>query len=190
MLDCTHHLRIWSGILALIFAVFNAPVYAAQITVYNAATELQEKVHYLNAVIDIELSEEQVSALQNGLAIPMKIETEVYRKRSWWVDKLIVKIDDQYRLKYQPLTELYQIEHINSGRIQRENSLQDALDTVGIILRKTLLDENSLNPEHEYSIRLRMRINREMLPVPLQSETLLDPDWNLSSEWFEWELKR
>lgn len=177
---------IFIGLLLLLSPTLWA---APHFTVHNAATELQGNVYFLNAVIEIELSEEQIMAIENGLAFPLQLDVEVLRQRDWWMDELVVRIEDQYRLKYLPLTELYQIEHVNSGMIRRVNSLEKALKLIGVIEHKSLLDRHALELEAHYAIRLRLRINREVLPVPLQSNTLLNADWNLVSDWFEWELQ-
>jgi hypothetical protein len=37
---------------------------------------------------------------------------------------------------------------------------------------------------------VRFGIDIDELPLPLQSSWFWDSDWDLQSEWYEWEIKR
>jgi len=49
---------------------------------------------------------------------------------------------------------------------------------------------DALDEGKVYEAAIRMRLDVSQLPKPFQINALASRDWNLSSEWFRWTLKR
>jgi len=47
----------------------------------------------------------------------------------------------------------------------------------------------NLTPDRKYYARVRFGIDSDELPLPLQSSLLWDSDWDLQSDWYEWDLQ-
>ena len=54
----------------------------------------------------------------------------------------------------------------------------------------TELDIENLAADKNYYARVRFGIDTDELPLPLQSSWFWHSDWDLQSEWYEWEVKR
>jgi len=53
-----------------------------------------------------------------------------------------------------------------------------------------VVDADALDEGTVYEAAIRMRLDVSQLPKPFQINALASRDWNLSSEWFRWTLKR
>jgi len=56
--------------------------------------------------------------------------------------------------------------------------------------RRFVVDADALDEGTVYEAAIRMRLDVSQLPKPFQINALASRDWNLSSAWFRWTLKR
>jgi hypothetical protein len=54
----------------------------------------------------------------------------------------------------------------------------------------TLFDQDLLIENKTYLARIRTFLDIESLPPPMRPQAYFSPNWDLSSEWYEWELAR
>ena len=97
-------------------------------------------------------------------------------------------LEQHYRLSYNALTRQYRL---SFGSLhQNFDTLGDALTLVGRLRRRFVVDAEALGEGTVYEAAIRMRLDVSQLPKPFQINALASRDWNLSSEWFRWTLKR
>jgi hypothetical protein len=48
---------------------------------------------------------------------------------------------------------------------------------------------DNLAPGRDYYARVRYGIDTDELPLPLKSSSLWDNDWDLKSDWYEWDIQ-
>ena len=51
-----------------------------------------------------------------------------------------------------------------------------------------LLNKNKLNENIDYMARIRFYIDIDSLPSPMRPRAYFSSDWNISSNWHEWEI--
>lgn len=159
---------------------------AVPFEVKTASTQLKDNVYFLNAVFDIHLPFYIIDAIEQGFDLPILIEIEFYRHKSFWFDQQVVYIKQQYQLNYHPLLDAVSVSDVNSGRRQYFASINEALAQLTVIFNFPVLDKNTLAQDASYAARLRIGIDQSELPVPLKSSSLWKNNWDLTSEWFEW----
>jgi hypothetical protein len=157
-------------------------------TVRSASTQLNDNVYFLNAVMEAQLPEYIRSAVDQGFELPISMEIEFYRARSLWFDERIIYIKQQYRIRYHTLLDVVSVYDVNAGMSRYFANLDEALDRLMVVYNSPILDRNNLEAEQEYRGRLRFGIDSEELPLPLKSSSLWRNNWELASDWFEWEL--
>ena len=157
-------------------------------SVDSANSQLRKSVYFLNAVFSIHLPDYIVTALEQGVDLPLAMEIETYRQRSFWFNKRIVYIKQQYRVGYDALLDEYSVFDVNAGMQLYYPTLEKAIASLTVLIDYPGLDNNALVPGEHYNLRLRFGIESRELPLPLQSSSLLENDWSLASDWFEWEL--
>lgn len=181
--------RITMGLLAVLMLLL--PASARNHTVFeikSASTQLNGAVYFLNAVIDIHLPPYILAAFDQGFDLPLAMEVEVFEHNTYWLDKKIVSIKQKYQIQYHTLLDTVSVLNVNAGSVHYYATLKEALNGLSVVLNYPLLDNNALKSGEQYSARLRFGIDEAELPVPLKTSVLWERNWNLVSDWYEWEV--
>lgn len=150
-----------------------------------------EGEYYLSASFNIGLTPTAKEALNRGVPLYFLVEFEVIYPR-WYTlyfwNKRIVDMQQIYRLSYNALTRQYGLSY---GVLhQTFYTLEDALSVLGGINDQPVFDASDLEDDRVYEAQLRMRLDTSRLPKPLQIDALGSSDWDVSSSWFRWTIKR
>jgi len=101
-----------------------------------------------------------------------------------------VTLKQQYLLQHQPMLDSYVVLDVNSSERHYFDDLDSAVEFIEVVYNYPMLDINNLAPNRKYYARLRFGIDSDELPLPLKSSSLWDNDWDLKSDWYEWEVRR
>jgi len=147
--------------------------------------------YYLSASFNIGLTPTAADALNRGVPLYFLVEFEVIYPR-WYTlyfwNKRIADMQQIYRLSYNALTRQYGLSY---GVLhQTFDSLEGALAVLGGINDQPVFDVSALEDDRVYEAQLRMRLDTSRLPKPLQIDALGSNDWDISSSWFRWTIKR
>lgn len=190
MRDCQ---RFRNGLLTLFgaWALFMVAttVNAAGFYVRSADTELQDELYRFSAHIDYHFSEDALNALASGIPLSVKIEVEINKHRSYWLDETIASLIQHYQIRYQPLSQLYLIKNINSGALESYAQLADVIGALGTVTRLPLFDKKLLRENAKYTGRVRVFLDTDELPIPLRVMGYVMPGWRMSSEWYVWPIQ-
>lgn len=159
---------------------------SAGIRIESVRIALEDDVYYLDADIDYRLSRQLLEALDRGIPVPVMLEIEILRERSYLWNETVTTLEQRYELDYHALTRQYVIRNINIGTQTTYPSRQAALAGLGRIVDLPVIDANLLDRKEVYSGRLQARIDTDALPVPLRLRALVSSDWALGSGWHEW----
>lgn len=155
----------------------------------TAYTELLNGVYYLNADVDLSLSDDAVNALENGLPLTVVLQIEIIKHHSWWWDKKVASLEQRYQISFHALTRRFIITNLNSGDQQSFANYRDAITNLGQVSDLPVIDANLLQPGARYDIRMRAALDIKDFPGPLQLIASLFKGWDLTSDWYEWVLE-
>ena len=161
----------------------------AGFVIRTAYTELLNGVYYLNADVDLSLSDDAVNALENGLPLTVVLQIEIIKHHSWWWDKKVASLEQRYQISYHALTRRFIITNLNSGDQQSFASYRDAITNLGQVSDLPVIDANLLESGARYDIRMRAALDIKDFPGPLQLIASLFKGWDLTSDWYEWVLE-
>ena len=185
---CCH----FRGVTALIgIALLSAPLLAQErdpFIVERADFSLEESLLLLNLKIDSQLPNYILIALDQGFAVPMMFEVEIRADRPYWFDAKVVSLKQQYLLHHLPMLDSFVVLDVNSSERHYFDNRKAAVQSVEVVYNYPMIDVNNLAPDKNYYARVRFGIDTDELPLPLKSSSLWDNDWNLKSEWYEWEV--
>ncbi len=141
----------------------------------------------LSARLRFDLPESVEDALYKGLSVIFTAEVEIYRERWWWLDARVSRVQRQWRLVYQPLTERWRLSlgGSPSGKpggvalAQFFDSLDEALAVIQHIAQWRVADGAALEPGDTYRLEFHFHLDTDKLPRPLQIGALGDDDWQL-----------
>ena len=158
--------------------------------VRSAETRLVDGVQVLNARLQLVLSDEALNALNNGVPLTIELTLEVLRIRRFMPDATDAQLDLRYELEYRPLSQRYIVRNINSADQDSFATLYSALNSLGRIDDLPVVDDSVLEPGSRYRMRLQALLSTRQYPAPLRILFFWRDQWQLKSDWFEWQLER
>lgn len=158
--------------------------------VRSAETQLLDGVQALDARLQLVLSDDALDALNNGVPLTIELRLEVIRVRRFIPDAVDAELDLRYELEYRPLSQRYIVRNLNSGDQDSFSTLYSALNSLGRIDKLPIVDDAILDPDSDYRMRLRALLSTRQYPAPLRMLFFWRDEWQLKSEWYEWQLER
>jgi hypothetical protein len=179
---------IWLTLLMLAGGVSTADD-AEPFVVRSAGFNLDQSLLLLDLVVDSEIPDYISIAIDQGFSVPIMFEVEILARKQYWFDDRIVSLKQQYQMHYQPMLNSYVVFDVNSSERRYFDNRRSAVRFVEVVYNYPMLNIRNLVPDREYYARVRFGIDSAELPLPLQSNTLWDSDWDLKSDWYEWDLQ-
>jgi len=156
----------------------------------RAEFALDETLLRLSLKIDSQIPSYILIAIDQGFAVPMMFEVEIRSEKPYWFDDKVVSLKQQYLLHHLPMLDSFVVFDVNSSERHYFDNRKAAVQSIEVVYNYPMLDINNLAPDKEYYARVRFGIDTDELPLPLKSSSLWDNDWNLKSDWYEWEVIR
>jgi hypothetical protein len=166
------------------------PARVGYFDVRSASLTLVEGVHELDARLQLVLSADALKALNSGVTLTIELSLEVIRKKRFLPDDLEATLTTRYELQYLPLSQRYIVRNTNSGDQDSFATLYSALNNLGRIQALPVIDDEILDADAKYRIRLRALLSTRQYSAPLRFLFFWRDEWDLKSEWYEWRLER
>ena len=158
--------------------------------VKRAGFKLDESMLLLDLEIESNIPDFISLAIDQGFAVPMMFEIEIRSENSYWFDTREVSLKQQYKLHHQPMLDSYVVLDVNTSERHYFDQRKAAVQFMELVYNYPMLDIDNLAADKNYYARVRFGVDTDELPLPLQSSWFWDSDWDLKSEWYEWEVKR
>jgi len=158
--------------------------------VRSADFNLDQSILLLDLVVDSEIPDFISIAIDQGFSVPIMFEVEILASKKYWFDERIVSLKQQYLMHYQPMLDSYVVFDVNSSERRYFDNRRSAVRFIEVVYNYPMLNIRNLTPDREYYARVRFGIDADELPLPLQSNSFWDSDWDLQSDWYEWDLQR
>lgn len=160
------------------------PAHAAQIK--SAELLPADEWYYLYTDIDLNLPKALEEALNKGISLNFMLEFELTKPRWYWVDETVATVRQNLRLSYHALTRQY---HFSGHQGNRSFvSLSEAKEELKHIAEWKVLDKSLLKKGITYDAQVRIRLDVNQLPKPLQVEALGSKDWSFNSDWYRFSI--
>ena len=174
-------LLCWQLLISLACALPQA-AHAAEGTVEitRAYIEAAEEGYRLSAGYAFELNHGLEDALQSGVQLYFTTEIEFTRPRWYWFDEKAISAKRTYRIHYDVLLRQYRMTIIGSVQ-QTFSNLEDALFFIRRPTRWVVAPRGALKVGEVYNVTLRMGMDRDYLPKPMQVNAFNNSDWRLAS---------
>jgi len=175
------------GLLATLAIVLLACALTARgDTIPARSAELHEEDGevLLSAEFDFTLNSTLEEALSKGIALYIDLEFRLTRPRWYWVDEKVVDSVTTYRLSYAPLTRQYRV---GSGLMSQSfATLGEVERYIGRVTSRPVARASQLSKGTRYDAALRLNLDVNQLPKPLQVSALGSREWQVASDWLRW----
>lgn len=164
-----------------------AAAWAGKIEPSSANLAAGEDAYVLSAEFDIDLGSHFEDAVSRGVPLYFVLELEITRNRWYWPSEHIAGRSLNYRLAYIPLTRQYRL---SSGGTLHQNfkSLAEALRVMGRVAALAVADKGVLKIGETYQVALRLALDRQQLPKPLQVDAIANKDWQVEAKVLRWQF--
>lgn len=166
--------------LLLMLACLTPRAHAADVVeITRAYIEASDEGYKLAASYSFDLNHDLDDAVQHGVPLFFTTEIELTRPRWYWFDEKAIVARQTSRLSYNVLTRQY---HVSLGGLQQSfATLDDALFLIRRPSRWLVAARGALKVGQTYNVTLRMGMDRDYLPKPIQVNAFNNSDWRLAS---------
>jgi hypothetical protein len=168
-------------------ALLQASANAAEAEVTTARIESTEAGYRLVTGFSFELSSTLEEAITHGIPMYFTTEVELTRPRWYWFDEKAAKSSQTVKIGYNTWTRQYTAA-INNVQ-QNYSSLEEALAWVKQPPRWQVADKGALSAGAVYNVAVRLKLDINQLPKPIQINSLNNSDWRLSTDWKRFTFK-
>lgn len=161
-----------------------SPLSAAEgIAVNKTEVRADEGAYHLAASYDINLTSAAEQALTRGIPLYFISEYLLTRSRWYWLDEEVFHGGQTVKLSYNVLTRQYRLSR--GALFQNFASFEEAMN---MLARQSsaAIPADSIKKDGQYMAAVRLRLDVEQLPLPLQVNALTGKDWALNSGWYRW----
>jgi hypothetical protein len=166
------------------------PNHEGYFDVRSATTVLVEGNHMLDSRLQLFLSDEALNALNSGVPLTIELSVEIIRTRRFLPDAKEVELEFQYELEYRPLSQRYIVKNVQNEIQDSYATLFSALNKLGRVQDLILVENSSLEPQSNYRFRMQALLSTKQYSAPLRMLFFWRDQWDLKSEWYEWQLQR
>ena len=86
------------------------------------------------------------------------------------------------------MTENFLVTNLNTGIVNYYKNLDTAVNAICNISKMKLFNKNVLQKNIKYLARIRLYLDIDSLPSPLRPRAYFSSDWDISSQWYRWEI--
>ena len=180
--------RKFNACLLALLLLVAAPVYAQGtapgISVERAELQAVEDSYQLNADFAVSFSREVEEAINKGVALNFLVEFVLMEPNKYWLDQEAASTSLSIRLSYHALSRQYLLK--TSTRQSTYTTLSEALEELGKVRSWVVMEKTAIKKEAPYYAMLRMRLDQNKLPKPLQVSAIGSENWDLVSERYRW----
>jgi len=184
--------------LAIILGIFSSfdllaqmrPNHEGYFDVRSAKSVLIDQTHVLDARLQLFLSDEALNALNSGVPLTIELSIEFIRVRRFMPDDKEIELSFQFELEYKPLSQRYIVRDTVNDTQDSYATLFSALNRLGRIQNLFLVNDNELSNDSNYRMRLQALLSTKQYSAPLRMLFFWRSQWDIKSEWYEWQLQR
>lgn len=133
---------------------------------------------YLNAQVELVLSNEMRNALEKGITLYFLYSVELKRERWYWFDAVDAQKERSVRLSFQPLLQQYRVTIGSLGT--SFDSLAQALNFAGYVSDWRIADASVLKYSGNKRLIFTVELDRSKLPRPFQLSIEQQEGWQLN----------
>lgn len=163
----------------------------AGFTINSVSTKTDDHTLYVYPDLNLNLSQEVKKAIKHGIPIRIVIEMVLAQRRPFFWNSDIAAWQFPMTIRYHSLTNQFLVGNGDTNKNSSYSTATEAINAIGSQDLFTLeLEEPITIAEMRYLLKMRVRVDDELLPIPLRLHTFTDQDWKLNSAWTQWPITK
>lgn len=171
------------SITALLLSACGKPDVDYGFTIDKVSVNRAYQALSVNLQQKLVLSKQAREALEHGVTLTIVLELELRNDNNM----IVMRRDSRrFQFSYLPLSERYQLSEEASEELKSFSRLRHMLAEMAVL--NVQLATGPLPPGN-YELRTRIRLDKSLLPAPMQLPAWLSSEWQHDSEWSVWPFK-
>ena len=158
------------------------------IAIKSGNLEITEEKILLDANVEFNLPLQLTTALHKGVELVFMADIQILRERGIWFDEKIINIKIPRRLQFHALSRKYIVNDMGLTKRASFNSLDSAMDYLGKYSDIEIIQTSFAQSSVATYARMRIRLQRSRLPLPLRLKSYFSLFWSIESDWKVWTL--
>ena len=158
------------------------------ITIVYLAPTTENNLLHLSLQAHFDLPDFLISAINTGIDLTFIADIEIVQQRKLLPDKDILDLEWHKKLHFYALTRHYVVEDLTFNKQANFNSLRCALVLLGRYNKVPITDKPLSASSAATHARVRVKLSRADLPLPLRLKSYIIYPRPLSSDWHQWSL--
>jgi hypothetical protein len=180
------HMHKLLAVSVLLIVLWPASALARDFRIESVAGRIADGQFVVDARIEVQLNDNTIEALENGVTLEFELQAALMRPRRLWWDAEITAGTRRFLLERHALADGYTLSEPGADQQLTFKNIDDALAALGEVRGFIAGSAAEKLPADKYRGRLRLRLDIEALPAPLRPIAYISPSWRLSSGWYEW----
>jgi len=176
------------GVLLLLLASC-ASAYA-DFRITEGFSQLDNDVLRTQSAFDLNIGQDPLDALNNGIPLTIAVEMVLSRERAWLPDEKIAQWQFLYEISYHALSGRYVVNEQSSDEYESYNTFNDALRAVEQFTTSWKTSDSMTGNDQNYLMKLRVRLDLTPLPAPIKLVSHVVRQWRQNSGWEQWSVLR
>jgi len=160
------------------------------IEVTRVEAHLGDGIWQIDADLSTELDPRAVDALTHGVPLTLLLEVRLDPPARWywpWPEPLAA-VEEPYLIHQHALSGQFIVQRLSSGKRSIHRDVEEAVAGIGSVRNLPLVAARSVSAGQRYEGRLRLSLDIEALPAPMQPLAWLTWGRRLGSRWFRWDF--
>ena len=158
------------------------------ITIVYLSPTTENNLLHLSLQAHFDLPDFLISAINTGIDLTFITDIEIVKQRKLLPDKDILELKWHKKLHFYALTRHYVVEDLTFNKQANFNSLRNALVLLGRYNKIPITDKPLSASSDATHARVRIKLSRADLPLPLRLKSYIMYPRPLSSDWHQWSL--
>lgn len=160
------------------------------IKITGASVWIQDATYLVDLTLDYNLPDKVLDALDHGVPLVFIVSLRVERPRKYWWRSKVKQRSYKYRVRFRPLSSLYEVEESQQGEMRRFVTKDAVFAYLSELQQLEVIAQDELEANKSYLLALKSELDIESLPPPMRPMAYLTPSWNQSSGWSRWPLRQ
>lgn len=158
----------------------------AESTINGLSYYQSESIVYVNIETSIELSETVVDAIKNGLTLNVGYAFK-FSEAKWYKFVDFAELEKNYLISYDNISNNFILENPVTSNVTNYPSINLLLHKISNLRDFPLISSTHLI-DKKVEGEVRFQLNTGNLPVYLKADAFFSADWNIDSDWYQWQL--
>ena len=158
------------------------------ITILKVVDYRDDKVLKIDSNSRISLNKTILDAIDHDILLNFNIQmqlTESNRLFGFPYQRVRKDIDYHVQLFAFGINRQFMLYNSRNNQLQTFKQLNKALETLATIKEFAIAELSEMHPRQNYTLKIRISLDRWKLPPPLMLDAMFSEDWTLDSGWFE-----